>query len=428
MFLSFINTIIRSARSGFIASAIIIAIIIIAQAVLLGKAYRFEAKDFDQKVFSAIKGLYDDLRLADDPVITLNQLITTPGDHVYMVKVETWQPGDSIAFYMRRELVAFNIFTDCKLTLYDAGKKEIIFQKDIFSAASRSHPLNEMPERISKPQFNSIILYFPHREKYILSNMIFWILSSIVLLGVLIWLGASLFFLNRQRSLNELQRDFVNNFSHEFKTPLSVISLAAESLKKETVLSKPERSTQYASMVEYQTKYLQGQIERLLKYSLSEKTKLQLNKEHVNVHDLITEAVKNLHPLIEQKKAVIRFELNAKDAVVLGDKNYLSIVLINLIENALKYSSQPEVTILTSHEDHILKLVVKDNGVGIEKKYHKEIFKRFFRIPKGDIRTSQGFGIGLNFVKKIIESHAGKIDVESRSGEGSEFIIRLKKK
>jgi two-component system phosphate regulon sensor histidine kinase PhoR len=344
-----------------------------------------------------------------------------------MVKVETWQPEDSIAFYTHRELVAFNIFTDCKLTLYDAGKKQITFQKDLFAAASKSSSLRELPERISKPKFNSIILYFPHRERYILSNMIFWILSSIVLLGVLIWLGASLFFLNRQRSLNKLQRDFVNNFSHEFKTPLSVISLAAESLKKDSVLTKPERSMQYAEMVEYQTKYLQGQIERLLRYSLSEKTKLQLNKEPVNIHELITEAVNNLHPLVEQKKAAVHFGLNAQDPFVEGDKNYLSIVLINLIENALKYSTQPDVVIITGNQDHSLQLTVKDNGIGIEKKYHKEIFKRFFRIPNGDIRTSKGFGIGLSFVKKIIESHQGKIDVESSPGKGSEFVITLNK-
>ncbi len=392
---------------------------------MLGKVYNFEEKDFDQKVISAIKGLYDDLKLADDPVISLNQLITSPSDHIYMVKVETWQPGDSIAFYISRELVAFNIFTDCKLTLYDAGKKEIIFQEDIFAAASRSDALRELPERISKPKFNSIILYFPHRERYILSNMVFWILSSIVLLGVLIWLGASLFFLNRQRSLNKLQRDFVNNFSHEFKTPLSIISLAAESLKIDSVLTKPDRSMQYADMVGYQTKYLQGQIERLLRYSLSEKTKLQLNKEPVNIHELITEAVNNLHPLVEQKKASIQFKLNAKFPVVTGDKNYLSIVLINLIENALKYSLNPELNIETDNQDHSLQLTVKDNGIGIEKKYHKEIFKRFFRISNGDIRTSKGFGIGLSFVKKIIESHHGKIEVESEPGKGSEFIITL---
>jgi two-component system phosphate regulon sensor histidine kinase PhoR len=182
---------------------------------------------------------------------------------------------------------------------------------------------------------------------------------------------------------------------------------------------------QYAEMVEYQTKYLQGQIERLLRFSLSEKTKLQLNKEPVNIHELITEAVDNLHPLVEQKKAAVHFELNAKEPIITGDKNYLSIVLINLIENALKYSGNPEVSILTGNLDHSLQLTVKDNGIGIEKKYHKQIFKRFFRIPNGDIRTAKGFGIGLSFVKKIIDSHRGKIDVESSPGKGSEFIITL---
>ncbi len=150
-----------------------------------------------------------------------------------------------------------------------------------------------------------------------------------------------------------------------------------------------------------------------------------MNKEPVNIHELITEAVNNLHPLVEQKKASIQFKLNAKFPVVTGDKNYLSIVLINLIENALTHSLKPELNIETDNQDHSLQLTVKDNGIGIEKKYHKEIFKRFFRISNGDIRTSKGFGIGLSFVKKIIESHHGKIEVESEPGKGSEFIITL---
>ena len=417
-----------SIRTGVVVSSIVIGIIIIAQVFLLGKVYRFEEKDFDRNVISAIKGLYDDLMLSGNPVLTLDQLITKPEDHVYMAKVETWQHEDSIAFYIRRELVSFNIFTDCKLTLYDSAKKAVTFQKDIFSAASSSSSLRDLPQRIGKPKFNSIILYFPNREKYIISNMIFWIVSSVVLLGVLIWLGTSLFFLNRQRSLNKLQRDLVNSFSHEFKTPLSVISLAAESLKKNSVQAKPEKSQQYADMVEYQTKYLQGQIERLLKYSLSEKTRLQLNKEPVNIHELITEAVNNLQPLIEQKNASIHTSLEAEQPVITGDKNYLLIVLINLVENALKYSSSPQVQVITANHNHSIQLKIKDNGIGIEKKYQKEIFKNFFRIPKGDIRTAKGFGIGLSFVKKIIESHRGNIYVESTPGEGSEFIITLNKK
>ena len=412
-------------RYGVILSSLIIFLIILIQAFLLGKVYRFEEKDFDRNVISAIKGLYDDLNLADKSVTRLNELISKLEEHVYLARVEKWLPEDSISFYTHKELLNFNIFTDCKLILFDADRKEIFYQKDIFSAASKSEQLRNLPASISNPPYHSVLLYFPNREKFILSNMIFWIVSSLVLLGVLIWLGTSLFSLNRQKSLNQLQRDFVNNFSHEFKTPLSVISLAAESLKKNALAEKQEKLLQYTGMVEYQANYLQGQIERLLRYSFSEKADLQLITEPVNIHELIREAVNNLQPLIEEKKAAIHFELNAANPVVNGDKNYLMIVLINLVENALKYSIDPVVTIKTNSSDQLFQIAVKDNGVGIEEKYLGEIFKKFFRIPKGDIHPSKGFGIGLSFVKKIIDSHRGKIQVKSIPGSGSEFIINL---
>jgi two-component system phosphate regulon sensor histidine kinase PhoR len=242
---------------------------------------------------------------------------------------------------------------------------------------------------------------------------------------VLIWLGISLFYLNRQKSLNELQRDFVNNFSHEFKTPLSVIALAAESLKKNSVQDKKEKISQYADMVGYQSKYLQGQIDRLLRYSFSENTGLQLIRENVNMHELVHEAVNNLQPLIDLKKAEINYELKAENVMVNGDKNYLLIVLINILENALKFSPHPVIAISTYNEHQTLSVSIKDNGVGIEKKYIKNIFKKFFRVPKGDIHSSKGFGIGLSFVKKIIGSHHGSIKVESVPGIGTNFIITL---
>lgn len=423
----FSNMIIRAktVRLGILFTTIIIGLIIVIQVFWLRKVYHREEKDFDVKVIEAVKGLYDDIPLVKDPTKYLNEIVGKPGPHIYTARVESWQPPDSIAYFLQHELEDFNIFTDCRLTLYKADKKNIFFEKDIFAATSDKNSLRALPANINKPDYDSIILYFPHRERYILSNMIFWIATSLILLGVLVWLGISLFYLNRQKFLNELQKDFVNNFSHEFKTPISVISLAAESLKKNAVQDKKEKISQYADMVGYQSKYLQGQIDRLLRYSFSENTGLQLIRENVDMHELIHEAVNNLQPLIELKKAEINYEFKAENFTVNGDKNYLLIVLINLLENALKFSPQPQVTIHTYNDHQDFCVSIKDNGVGIEKRYLKNIFKKFFRVSKGDIHSSKGFGIGLSFVKKIIDSHHGNITVESVPGIGTNFIIML---
>ncbi len=414
----------KAIRLSILISTVVIGLIIVIQAFWLRKVYQFEQKDFDQKVVSAIKGLYEDIDLVGDRLHYMNEIVTKPEQHIYIASVERWQPVDTISYYIHNELEDFNLFTDCRLTLFDI-QKGVFFEKDIHSTASNNKVLKAVPQHITKLSRSSIILYFPHRESYIISNMIFWIVTSLILLGVLIWLGLSLFYLNRQKSLNELQRDLVSNFSHEFRTPLSVISLAAESMKKNSTAEKKEKVLRYADMVESQSQYLQGQIDRLLRYSFSEKNGLQLNKEKVNINDLIRTAANNLQPLIEQKRAEIKYELNAENPVICADKNYILIVLINLIENALKYSKEPRVIISTANKDHDLEISVSDNGQGIEKKYISDIFKKFFRVSKGDIRISKGFGIGLSFVKKIIDSHHGTINVESVPKIGSNFIISL---
>lgn len=417
----------KAVRLSILISTIVIGLIIVIQAFWLRKVYQYEQKEFDIKVISAIKGLYEDINLVEGHSKYLNDIVTKPEPHIYVAAVENWEPVDTISFYLRNEFEDFGIFTDCQLTLND-HKKGVFFEKDIFYSSGKNSSLKSLPAKVLKTSYDSIILYFPHRERYILTNMMFWIVTSLILLGVLVWLGLSLFFLNRQKSLNELQKDFVNNFSHEFRTPLSVITLAAESLKKNATAEKKDKILQYANMVESQSQYLQQQIDRLLRYSFSEKTGLQLIEENVDVHNLIREAITNLQPLIEQKKAVINYELNAEDAIVPGDKNYLLIVLINLIGNALKYSKEPKVIIATENKNNHLEVNVKDNGVGIEKRYIHDIFKKFFRVPKGDIHSSKGFGIGLSFVKKIIDSHHGGIFVESVPGIGSNFIIALNQK
>ena len=414
----------KTVRLGIFISTIIIGLIIVVQVFWLYKQYHYEEKEFDHHIFGVLKEAYAKLPLIKDSTLNLNDLISKTKPQVYYSKIEQWQAPADILSVIENAMEDFDVFTDCHVALYQSSTKKFFYEADIHPE-SNGRKLASLPATIKKPLTDSIILYFPNREKYILSNMLFWIISSFILFGVLIWLGASIFYLYRQKTFNELQKDFVNNFTHEFKTPLSVIMLAAESLRKKSVMENPERIANYADMVQQQSQYLHGQIDRLLRYSFSENSDLKLNKEVFDIHELIREAISNLQPLIEQKKAIVSLEALAEKSLLVGDKNYILIVLINLIENALKYSTEPKVIITTDSDLELLKISVKDNGVGIEEKYFGEIFKKFFRVPKGDIHSSKGFGIGLSFVKKIIDSHHGLIEVKSVPGIGSNFTISL---
>lgn len=414
----------KTVRLGIFISTIIISVIVLAQVFWLYKLYLYEEKEFDHRVFGLLKETYAKLDLTKDSTLNLKDLITKSRPQIYYSEVQQWESSAEVVNVIENAMEDFGIFTDCRIVLYNRSNNKIFYEADLHPS-SNGKKLSSLPANLKKPATDSIILYFPNREKYILSNMLFWIISSIVLLGVLTWLGASIFYLYRQKTFNELQKDFVNNFTHEFKTPLSVIMLAGESLKKNAVIKNPERIENYANMVQQQSQYLHGQIDRLLRYSFSEKSELKVNKEVFDVHELISGAINSLLPLVEQKKASINLKADAENSFITGDKDYLLIVFINLIENAVKYSSEPKVIVETSNENGLLKISVKDNGVGIEEKYFGEIFKKFFRVPKGDIHSAKGFGIGLSFVKKIIDSHHGSIEVKSVPGIGSSFTISL---
>lgn len=414
----------RTIRLVILASTFIIGAIIIFQIIWLRKVYYFEQKEFDHAVAKVVRGFYEDINDVSETQ-TLNQLITTPNDQTFFVRISRPQlSSDSTRFYLQSELEEEDIFTDCYAGFYNAARKRYQFTVYLPSATAAKKAAVVIPA--STAAFNHLTLYFPHRNKYILSKMNFWIISSIVLLMVLILLGSSIYYLYRQKFLNELQKDFVNNFTHEFKTPVSVINLAAEVLTNPVIATKPEKLARYAGIVQYQGNYLQEQIERLLQHAYSETNLLHLKKRRLDVHQVIGEALNNLHTLTGSRHACIEQQLEAADPVVHADKGYLVIVLTNLIENALKYSEHPKITISTWRNSSELVIAVKDNGKGIEKRNLKKIFKKFYRIPSaGEQASVRGFGLGLPFVKRIVQAHRGRIQVESRPGAGSEFRIFL---
>jgi two-component system, OmpR family, phosphate regulon sensor histidine kinase PhoR len=414
----------KTIRLAIFISTFVIAAIIIFQLVWLRDVYYHEQKEFDKAIAKTVRGFYEDI---NEPLAishNLNELISSPNDQTFLVRLNRTQMNtDSTRFYLQSELEDEDIFTDCYSGFYNASRNAYDFVVYMPSATAAKNSKITMPSS-AKP-YNYLALYFPHRNKYVLSKMNFWIISSIILLIVLILLGSSIYYLYRQKFLNEIQRDFVNNFTHEFKTPVSIINLAAEVLSNPSIAERPEKLARYASIVQYQGNYLQEQIERLLRHAYSESNLLHLQKRKLNVHELTDEAINNLQSLIASKNVRIECYFKAADPFIVADKGYLLIVITNIIENALKYSERPEIRISTLSNSSGIVLSVKDNGKGIDKKYLDKIFKKFYRVPNGEEVSARGFGLGLAFVKRIVQAHRGKIDVKSKLGEGSEFSISL---
>jgi two-component system, OmpR family, phosphate regulon sensor histidine kinase PhoR len=413
----------QTIRLGIFISTLIISAIIIFQLIWLRKVYNFEQREFDHRITRSIKGYYEDVHRNTDSFLILNDQIIRQNKETYLFKTEKPISPDSAAYFVRNELEEENILTGCYLGIYHPEAHKFVYA--VYLEPDKGVVRRTFPMASVQEPFSYMALYFPYRNKYILGQMNFWLISSGLLLVVLLLFSGSLYYFYRQKFLNETQKDFVNNFTHEFKTPVSVINLAAEVLESPSIAQKPDRLSKYAAIVKYQGKYLQDQIERLLGYAYAEANHLHLKRNPVSLHNLIEVALNNLQPLVEEKQAHILSDLKAKKDRLAADQGYLLIVITNLLDNAIKYSKDPRVIISTYNENGQITLSIKDNGKGISKKHVDRIFDKFYRIPDGDQMSARGFGLGLSFVKRIVLAHHGKITVESIPGIGSNFIVKL---
>jgi len=412
-----------------LSATLLAAIVVTVQLYWLKKVYSFEQRQFNINVVKSIRGLFEDLKMNDAPGISLQRLIDAPDNNYFTFKADTIPPKDSLVFNIQVEFANFGVLTDCKLGAYSSTEKKFVYEEFIPAPASRyagvRAPAQALPVYDNTKGFDHILLYFPHRQEYILEQMDFWIVSTVVLFLTLIGLAASLFYFYRQKFLAEIQKDFVNNFTHEFKTPLAVMKIAADVLSQESIVHQPDRLERYSTIIRNQTEHLQSQVERLLRAASIESKDLPIRKEDVDPQLLIEQALGKVQPLIDQKRArvEVKIEDRAGNERVHADRAHLELAVVNLLENALKYSHDPHIVVETGRMEDDFFISVKDNGVGIEKQYLKNIFKKFYRVPTGDIHDVKGFGLGLNFVKRIIDAHKGKIRVHSLPGIGTEFRL-----
>ena len=407
-----------------LSATVLIALIVIVQLYWLNKVYSFEKQQFNINVVKSIRGVFEDLEMNDNPPLNLRQLIDNPDPDYFVFKADTIPQKDSLAFYMQHELEDFDVLTNVKIGAYSVDSGRYMYQEFLQTPASRfaSQSVSDLP--VFTRKYDHILLYFPNRSKYILGEMHFWIISSVALSLALIGLAVSLFYFYRQKFLSEIQKDFVNNFTHEFKTPLAVMKIAGDVLAMENIIRQPERLSRYAGIIKHQTEHLQIQVEQLLKAASIENKKLPIIKESVDAHQLIEQALNKVQPLIDQRNAKIEVKMDDQQPPLQADEAHLELAIVNILENALKYSQHPPYIVVETGKDEAdFFISIKDNGVGIEKKYLKNIFKKFYRVPTGNIHNVKGFGLGLNFVKRIIDAHEGKIRVISLPGIGTEFKL-----
>lgn len=271
-------------------------------------------------------------------------------------------------------------------------------------------------------------IFFPTLDNYIFSSVKFMIPSIIFTVVLLITFIFTVYIIFRQKRLTEIKNDFINNMTHEFKTPISTISLAAQMLNDPAVGKSPVMFKHISGVINDETKRLRFQVEKVLQMSMFERQSVTLKKKEIDAHELITGVVNTFRLKVEKNNGTLEAELNAQDPVIFVDEMHFTNVVFNLLDNAVKYKSPDRdiaLKIRTWNESGKLCISIEDNGIGIKKENLKKIFDKFYRVHTGNLHDVKGFGLGLAYVKKIIADHKGSIRAESELNVGTKFIITI---
>ena len=270
-----------------------------------------------------------------------------------------------------------------------------------------------------------LMLGFPSKSSLIWSGLWSILLLSLFFAAIILaCFGYTISVIFRQKKLSEMKTDFINNMTHEFKTPIATISLAADSISSPMVISNPDRIKRFVDIIRQENRRMNSQVERVLQVALIDKKDFELTIGDLNLHEIIQQAVDNFSLQVEKREGKISLDLKAKKPVIEGDSTHVSSIIHNLLDNANKYSPEkPDIIISTRNVPMGLEITVQDHGQGISKEARKHIFDKFFRVHTGDLHDVKGFGLGLSYVKAIMTAHKGLIDVRSELGKGSSFIL-----
>ena len=331
---------------------------------------------------------------------------------------------------LQREFRSANINTKYEFAVYSPNRNKLVLQKtgkypnDLFKSGFR---YTLFPGDVFFSQNDQLMLYFPNEQQFLITRLWVLLVISFFMISAIIfsftYVVTTVF---KQKKVSEIRNDFINNMTHEFKTPISTISLACEALRDKDIVKTNGFYEAYIKVISEENGRLAGMSEKILQSARFQKGEIILKIESVNVHDALNDAISKINMQIEKKGGVIYTNLKAIQPVIQADRVHITNIIFNLLDNATKYTPwAPVIHISTKTLGKGILFTIRDNGIGISKSNQKKIFEKLYRVPTGNIHNVKGFGLGLSYVKTIVEKHQGKITLESELKKGSSFSIYI---
>ncbi len=390
----------------------------------------FEKEQFVQKVTLALVGVRDELISYNSEAkgIYLDPVQQITKNYFVVSFYDTLSPS-LLQNLIVKKFEEYHITEPFEYGIYDCFTDSIIFDKYVDLSSGK---ISTSKSHTAQQKWNHdgyyFGVYFPNKEDIIvkesdiISTELFW--STVLLIIILIVFSISIVIILRQKRLSEVKTDFINNMTHELKTPISTIAISSDVLRQMKDFSDSERILRYANIIHTENARLESQVERVLQLAKLDNGKVKLKKELLDINEILNNCIHTFKLIVTQKNGTLKFDSKTTQNSFYGDKVHFTNVLYNLLDNATKYCKDvPQIEITSYNNEKGIFIVVKDYGKGMSREQTKQIFDKFYRVPTGSVHDVKGFGLGLYYVNEIVKAHQGNIKVESELNNGSAFTV-----
>jgi two-component system, OmpR family, phosphate regulon sensor histidine kinase PhoR len=415
-------------RRVIVLGAFAILSLITVQTYWVLRTWDLQEREFHRKVTQALLETANDLKRLHGFKLPTQNLIDQLSSNYYVVNINNMFDPGTVEIYLQRNFEKQALSDDFQYGVFDCSSNQMVMGKMIKYSSEVQKKDLETP---LPAHYNSDFIYyfgvrFPEKTANILSNMWIVVFFTGLMLVTVAFFIYSMFIILRQKQLSEMQRDFINNMTHEFKTPISTINISTDVFLNNPIIKDDARLTRYAGIIKDQVLRLNTQVEKVLQLAKIEQDNVELNKEDINLNELIKSTSPSIELKIAERKGKLNLNLDPTNALIVADQLHLTNIIHNLVDNGVKYSKDtPEITIGLKNVANFVILSIQDKGIGIPKDAQKKVFDRFYRVPTGNIHNVKGFGLGLFYVKSVCKEHNWKISIESELGKGTTVFIKI---